>query len=188
LTCLILYVIIFLKLINLSKSHYPLNQPRFPLRINIGFLLHQSIGSSRDIHFDLPELHLPPDLELCGLAGSVRIGRTPQGLVVVGDFQAGSKMECVRCLVEFQQPLHTQFSELYSFNSVKSIAQVHAASEMGLIVPEDGNIDLAPLVREYMLLEIPIRPLCKPDCKGLCIICGADLNTEPCEHQKGIRI
>jgi uncharacterized protein len=105
-------------------------------------------------------------------------------------------MECVRCLVEFHQPLHTQFSELYLFNTphstgdlqVKSGAQVHASSEMGVIVPEDGNIDLAPLVREYILLEIPIRPLCRPDCKGLCILCGADLNTDPCEHQKGIRI
>jgi uncharacterized protein len=90
-------------------------------------------------------------------------------------------MECVRCLVEFQQSLHAQFSELYAFNS-------RSASESGLIVPDDGNIDLAPLVREYMLLEVPIRPLCRPDCKGLCIICGSDLNTEPCEHQKGIII
>jgi uncharacterized protein len=87
-------------------------------------------------------------------------------------------MECVRCLVEFQQPLHTEFSELYAFNS-------HSVSESGLILPDDGNIDLAPLVNEYMLLEIPIRPLCRPECKGLCIICGADLNTEPCEHQMG---
>jgi uncharacterized protein len=157
------------------------NQPRFPLRINIGFILNQPIGTSRDIHFDFPELCLPPDLDLHPLSGGVRIGRTPQGLVLVGDFQASSMMECVRCLVEFQQPLHAQFSELYAFNS-------RFASESGLIVPDDGNIDLAPLVREYMLLEVPIRPLCRPDCKGLCIICGADLNTEPCEHQKGIII
>ncbi len=156
-----------------------MNQPRFPLRLNIGFLLNQQIGISRDMHFEFPELQMSPDLDLLDFSGSARIGRTPQGLVVMGDFQASSLMECVRCLVEFQQPLHAQFSELYAFNS-------RSVSESGLIVPDDGNIDLAPLVREYMLLEIPIRPLCRPDCKGLCIICGADLNTEPCEHQKGI--
>jgi uncharacterized protein len=155
------------------------NQPRFPLRLNIGFLLNQQIGISRDMHFEIPELQLSPDLDLHDFSGSARIGRTPQGLVVIGDFRASSLMECVRCLVEFQQPLHVQFSELYAFNS-------RSVSESGLIVPDDGNIDLAPLVREYMLLEIPIRPLCRPDCKGLCIVCGADLNTEPCEHQKGI--
>ena len=156
-----------------------MNQPRFPLRLNIGFLLNQQIGISRDVHFEFAELQLSPDLVLHDFTGFSRIGRTPQGLVVTGDFQASSLMECVRCLVEFQQPMHAQFSELYAFNS-------RSVSESGLIVPDDGNIDLAPLVREYMLLEVPIRPLCRPDCKGLCIICGADLNTEPCEHQKGL--
>lgn len=97
-------------------------------------------------------------------------------------------MECVRCLEEFHLPLHAQFSELYAFNSPKNGDLSRLISESGLIVPDDGNIDLAPLVREYMLLEIPIRSLCRTDCKGLCIICGADLNTEPCEHHRGIII
>jgi len=155
------------------------NQPRFPLRLNLGFLLNQQIGASRDVHFEYPALRLSPDLDLFDLSGVVRAGRTPQGLVVMGDFRGSLTMECVRCLVEFPQPLHAEFSELYAFSS-------RSVSESGLILPDDGNIDLAPLVREYMLLEVPIRPLCRPDCKGLCIICGADLNTEPCEHQKGI--
>ena len=158
-----------------------MNQPRFPLRLNIGFLLNQQIGTSRDIHYEFPEMRLSPDLDLYDFTGGARIGRTPQGMVVLGDFKGSSTMECVRCLLEFQQPLHAQFSELYAFKS-------HSVSESELIVPDDGNIDLAPLVREYMLLEVPIRPLCRPDCKGLCNICGADLNTEPCEHQKGFNI
>ena len=155
-----------------------MNQPRFQLRLNIGFLLNQQIGTSREVHFEFPELRLSPELDLFDFSGAARVGRTPQGLVVMGDFRGSSSMECVRCLVEFQQPLHTEFSELYAFNS-------RSVSESGLILPDDGNIDLAPLVNEYMLLEIPIRPLCRPDCKGLCIICGADLNTETCEHQQG---
>ena len=51
-----------------------------------------------------------------------------------------------------------------------------------LLVPEDGNIDLDDLAREYLVVEIPINPLCRPDCKGLCVECGADLNVEVCEH------
>jgi len=145
----------------------------------MGFLLNQQIGTSRDVHFEFPELCLSSDLNLLNFSGAARVGRTPQGLVVMGDFRGSFPMECVRCLVAFQQLLHAQFSELYAFNS-------RSVSESGLILPDDGNIDLAPLVREYMLLEVPIRPLCRPDCKGLCIICGADLNTELCEHQKDI--
>jgi len=52
-----------------------------------------------------------------------------------------------------------------------------------LIMPEDGHIDIEPLVREYMVLEIPINPVCKPACKGLCPVCGEDLNQATCEHQ-----
>ena len=158
-----------------------MNHSRYPLRLNVGFLVHQPIGSSRDIHFEFPELHLPPDLDVISFNGVARISRTPQGLLVQGVFEAGIQAECVRCLAEFVQPLKITFSELYAFK-YKSI------SESGLLLPEDGNINLSPLVREYLLLEVPISPLCRPDCKGLCAVCGADLNEAPCEHQARIVI
>ena len=83
--------------------------------------------------------------------------------------------ECVRCLIEFEQPLNMDFSELYAFSA-------RSVSESGLILPEDAHIDLEPIVREYLLIEIPISPLCRSDCKGLCSVCGQDLNEEICEH------
>jgi uncharacterized protein len=51
-----------------------------------------------------------------------------------------------------------------------------------MIYPEDGQVDLAPVVREYLLLEMPINPVCKADCRGLCPICGNDLSQERCDH------
>lgn len=103
------------------------------------------------------------------------IGRTPQGLVVQGKFSAETKLECVRCLREFWSPLEWEFTELYAFNK-KSV------SESGLLLPEDAHINLEPLLREYALLEIPINPLHDPDCKGLCPVCGQDLNVRDCGH------
>ncbi len=50
-------------------------------------------------------------------------------------------------------------------------------------MPEDAQIDLQPLMREYALLEIPINPLCRADCRGLCPVCGEDLNRQDCGHQ-----
>lgn len=157
------------------------NQTRNPLRINVGFLIHQPIGSSRDIHFDYDTICLNPDLELGDFHGIARLGRTPQGILVQGTFQASSAVECVRCLAEFDQPLHTEFSELYAFST-------RTVSESGLILPEDANIDLEPVVREYFLVEIPISPLCREDCKGLCTVCGENLNDGACEHQKQVQI
>jgi uncharacterized protein len=109
------------------------------------------------------------------LAGSVRVTRTPQGLPVQAKLRATLKSECVRCLRAFNQPLEIEFTELFAFKP-------RSVTDSNLILPEDGHIDLEPLVREYMLLEIPISPLCSPDCKGLCPICGENLNENDHDH------
>lgn len=156
-----------------------MNYPRHPLRFNVGFLLNQSIGYYRDIHFEYPTVLLKPEpeLELNDFVGVARVSRTPQGILVQGDFEGKTSAECVRCLTDFVQPLKTSFSELYAFDK-------RSVTDSGLILPEDANIDLEPIVREYLLIEVPISPVCKEDCKGLCSICGQNLNEELCEHHK----
>jgi uncharacterized protein len=153
----------------------PLPNPRSPLRLNIGFIVHQNIGYSRDFPFDVPSIHLPPDLDLKNLTGLARVTRTPQGLLVQVKLRAAQQVECVRCLSDFDQPLEVDFTELYAFTP-------RSVTDSNLILPEDGYIDLEPLVREYMLLAIPISPLCSPDCKGLCPICGENLNENDHDH------
>lgn len=87
--------------------------------------------------------------------------------------------ECVRCLSSIDQSLDIDFTELYAFTP-------RSVTESGLLLPEDSHIDLAPLVREYMLLEIPISPLCRPECKGLCLVCGENLNESACNHDQDV--
>ena len=151
--------------------------PRKPFRINVGFIIHEEVGYSHEFPFDLDKVILE-DLELKHVQGSVHIGRTPQGLIVQGKFSGEAELECVRCLRGFVHPLVWEFTELYAFNK-KSV------SETGLLLPDDAHIDLAPLQREYALLEVPINPLHTPDCKGLCIECGQDLNVKDCGHSQG---
>jgi uncharacterized protein len=150
--------------------------PRHPLRFNVGFLHGQPIGSSRDFHFEYPEVHFEPDFDARQFQAVARVSRTPQGLLVQASAKTEVQAQCVRCLADFTQPLRAEFSELYAFND-------RSVSDSGLILPEDGNLDLEPLVREYLLIEIPINPVCRPACKGLCAVCGEDLNIRICEHQ-----
>jgi uncharacterized protein len=150
--------------------------PRKPFRINVGFIIHEEVGYSHEIPFELEKVNLE-DLELQNFIGTITIGRTPQGLVVQGNFSADTMLQCVRCLNEFNHGLDWQITELYAFNK-KSV------SESELMVPDDAHLDLAPLIREYALLEIPIKPLHDPDCKGLCIECGQDLNVKDCGHSQ----
>ncbi len=145
------------------------------LRLNVGFIVHQGIGYYRDFDFNLPQVTIEPDLSLTALTGVVRVSRTPQGLLLEAKLQANTPAECVRCLEMFTLPLQTDFSELYAFDK-------RSVTDSGLILPENGYINLAPLLRDFMILEIPIRPLCQPDCKGLCPECGTNLNLSSCEH------
>ncbi len=152
-----------------------MTDPHSPLRLNLGFFIHQQIGYSREFPLEIPRLNLDPELALSDLYGTVRVTRTPQGLLIQAKLGAKTSIECVRCLTEFLLHLETEFSELYAFNK-------RSVTDSGLILPEDGNINLTPLVREYMLLAVPIKPLCRPDCKGLCSECGENLNEVTCEH------
>lgn len=149
--------------------------PRKPFRLNVGFIIHGEIGTSHEFTFEFEGLKLD-DLELSDFSGAADIGRTPQGLLVQAGFSARTLLECVRCLKEFTHPLAWKLTEMYAFTD-------RSVSESGLLVPEDAHIDLAPLVREYALLEVPINPICKPDCKGLCPVCGQDLNLRDCGHR-----
>jgi uncharacterized protein len=149
--------------------------PRKPLRLNVGFLVNSPIGISRIFDFDAESMPAGDDLVLADFSGIAKISRTPQGLLVQGDFQGIIPLECVRCLSEFSQRIHWDFTELYAF-------KYENVTDSGLLMPEDAHIDLQPLVREYALLEVPINPLCRPDCKGLCIECGENRNEVDCGH------
>ena len=152
-----------------------MNHLRNAFRLNVGFIVNLSVGTSREFLFEYPSLHLPPDLDISNLYGTARVTRTPQGLLTQVKMRALIGTECVRCLTELQQSLAIDFTELYAFSS-------RTASDTDLILPEDGHIDLAPLVREYMLLDIPINPVCTPGCQGLCLVCGENLNEFPHDH------
>ncbi|HSQ40327.1 MAG TPA: DUF177 domain-containing protein, partial [Anaerolineales bacterium] len=150
--------------------------PRKLLRLNVGFIVNNEVGLSNEFPFDFDKLQIEEDLELRDFHGSAIVGRTPPGLLVTGGFRGTLTTECVRCLCEFDHTVRWEMTEMYAFNE-KSV------TDSGLILPDDAQIDLAPLVRDYALTEVPISPVCKPDCKGLCPTCGQDLNKEDCGHR-----
>lgn len=152
---------------NLSK--------RNALLLNVGFLLHQGVGSSRDFDFELPAIRVGDDLDVSSLQGTIRFTRTAQGLLAQGRLEAQTQLECDRCLASFAQALEVDLDELFAYPPA-------LATDPLLSIPETGLLDLNPLLREHFLLAIPLKPVCKPDCRGLCLECGIDLNESTCEH------
>jgi uncharacterized protein len=150
--------------------------PRKPLRLNVGFIIGNEVGYSHEFPFDYEKIRVADDLDLHNFSGSAHISRTPQGLLLTGRFESSLKVECVRCLREFETIIRWDMTEMFAFTQ-KSV------TDSDLLVPEDAQLDLAPLIRDYALTEIPISPVCKPDCKGLCPTCGQDRNKKDCGHR-----
>ncbi|MBN8658067.1 MAG: DUF177 domain-containing protein [Anaerolineae bacterium] len=150
--------------------------PRKPFRFNVGFIIHEEVGYNHDFPFELEKVTLNGDLELRNLEGNVNVGKTPQGLIVQGNFSGETTVNCARCLTDFVQDLNWEFTELYAFDQ-------RSITESGLLLPEDAQLDMEDLLHEFAVLEIPINPICKPDCQGLCIECGQNLNEKDCGHR-----
>ncbi|HEY48107.1 MAG TPA: DUF177 domain-containing protein [Anaerolineae bacterium] len=153
-----------------------LNKSRHPLRLNVGFLLHKNVGYSRNFDFDHPSIRVGEDVDVTGLRGSIQLTRTAQGVYAQGHLQARISLDCVRCLSTFDQLLTVDLNDLFHYPPLQE-------GEPTLSIPEDGNLDFNPLIREYLLLDIPIQPLCHADCKGFCAVCGGNLNETVCDHE-----
>jgi uncharacterized protein len=153
------------------------------LRVNVGFILKQGAGYSRQITFDQPGAVRAEDILISGLAGGLRLSRTPQGVLTQGTLQASMSLECVRCLTPFEHPYSIEISELFIPEELSHTREVDVPPSN--IVDEGGFIDLTPIVREESILAVPIRALCSADCRGLCSECGQNLNEGACacEHE-----
>jgi len=149
---------------------------KHPFILKLGSFLPQSAGYKRDFPFEQAEIPLTDDLTLHQLEGIVTATRTQQGLLLQGKFSGFIQLQCVRCLEIYNQPLHWELVELYVFNRRDALKD-------DLILPDNAQIDISEFIREDALLDIPINPICKADCQGLCQICGENLNHGDCGHQ-----
>jgi uncharacterized protein len=143
------------------------------LRFNFGFLLEAKIGTSRTIELNYPAIEVE-DITLSPLTGTLLVTRTSEGIYLTGSLDTATAVTCVRCLEKTQANITVSLGELLYYPAA-------AAPPGDLFISEDGYIDLSPLVRELSLLELPLNPVCKPDCLGLCQECGVNLNENSCD-------
>jgi uncharacterized protein len=95
-----------------------------------------------------------------------------EGIVATGKVRAPWVGECRRCLNTVERALEADVLEIFEDDPVEGETRQL----------DHDRIDLEPVAREAVLLELPLAPLCKDDCAGLCAECGADLNLVDCGH------
>jgi uncharacterized protein len=105
----------------------------------------------------------------------VEVESVVEGLLVTGTVGATVVVRCVRCLREFDQEPEAQVRELFTL-------QPREDEDEGYAVLPDDRLPLDTMARDALVLGFPAFPLHRPDCAGLCPVCGADRNTSDCGH------
>jgi uncharacterized protein len=145
------------------------------LKFQVGFLLSEGKGHSSDSELDIPRLRVADDMLLDYLRGTLRFSRTSRGILVQGNLHSSVRATCIRCLEDTSAYLEVVLEELFVYPP---------EPDADFNVAETGILDLAPLLREEIILETPINILCRPDCAGLCPHCGENLNKGLCQCQQ----
>ncbi len=155
------------------------------------------------MHYDILEKLQEPSAEvICVVSGEVPVeasevsyGRVEGQITLVN---TGSEIEsfgfvattieltCSRCLTRHSVPIEIEVDEPCSLEAIKEYHAVAGQEEESELIPlrSGGKVDLSELVRQLVVLNTPWRWLCRPDCRGLCAICGQNLNEGACDCER----
>jgi uncharacterized protein len=167
----------------MSSPHRPLN-PRSGLVLDAHELgrragamkvVRASVEAPADLGISVIGVPLGSPIEL-----DLRLESVVEGVLVSGSATVEVRGECVRCLGEISDELEVDIQELYVYPGVEPDDDLASRLEGDLI-------DLEPLLRDEVVLDLPFQPLCRDDCLGLCVECGANLNENP-DHRHAARL
>ena len=134
-----------------------------------------------EIHLDVPGYSVTEPLHFSG-----RAVKTEDDVFVEGTLSGNISAQCSRCLESVQMPLELDLNVMY-------VPGEKLPEEEGITVEPESNaayyvgdtIDLLQELRDLLLVNLPIKVVCREDCKGLCSSCGANLNISGCDCPEG---
>ena len=131
---------------------------------NVAQLLKEPIGATRTFDVLATVLQAEADVtQAAPLAGQISMLRTNLGVLVEGVMAGQVTVECTRCLRPVTIPVPVD------------------EDDAALLIDEHHVLDISEVLRQAVLLAVPIQVLCRPDCAGLCQTCGQDLNEGMCD-------
>ncbi len=117
------------------------------------------------------------------VTGSIVLANAGEALTAQGWLQSEAVVQCSRCAKSHTVAVRIDVNEECVLRDLDR-PQAYAARESGTVpfpILNGNEIDLSELVRQLLNLHLPLRPLCRADCAGLCPHCGQDLNQRPCQ-------
>jgi uncharacterized protein len=163
--------------------------PRQPLVVDTRELGRRP-GSMREVHFPAPApeglgvalIGVPPGAEL---DLDLRLESVMEGVLVSGVATMPLTGECGRCLEPVSDTLTVDLQELFAYPESGPSQGAGNDDDEDLARMEGDLLDLEPVLRDAVVLALPLTPLCRPDCGGLCADCGERLDDLPEDHGHG---
>ena len=118
---------------------------------------------------------------------ALKVQRIGDLVEIDGNIETSVRLPCSRCLQSFETHLNSQFAVTYLQRATDGIEDSESqevelsSADMGIVYFQGEKIDRKDPIQEQVVMEYPLRGLCKPGCKGLCPKCGADLNENLCD-------
>ncbi len=156
-----------------------------PFTWNVAGLLADALGAERTYDISDALIDVSDDLRLDEpLAGRVRLVRTNRGILADASLTTSLAGACARCLRPLTTPIEIVFEEEYlPLLDLATGKPISADDEPDALRLDDHHeLDLEPSVRDAVFLAEPIAPLDRPDCPGLCMVCGLPLDEGVHDH------
>lgn len=152
------------------------------MQINVAQLLKESTGATRS--YDIDGTICSDDGQECRVQGKASLTLAARGILVKGSFTCQSQLTCGRCLNSFSHSSVFDAEEMF-YPSIDILSGLPVAlpdedASSSFTIDEHHILDMSEMIRQYNLLAIPMKPLCRVDCAGLCPECGANLNENKC--------
>jgi uncharacterized protein len=150
------------------------------MRYNVAQLLKEPTGSTRS--YQLWEEFSDAERIVDSARGTVDMLRTHQGVLVNATLEIQDTITCGRCLGEtgLDSGLSIEEEFLPISDLPTGLRQELPEDEGYGQIDANHDLDLTEVLRQYVITQRPMKPLCRPDCQGLCQICGGNLNEKQC--------
>lgn len=143
-----------------------------PLVVGVKDLVYRA-GEMRELSFSAPApekygegVAIVPEREALDI--SLRLEGLHEGILVTGEVATEATAECVRCLDSFSLPVRVDFQELFAYSPTQADSYTVV----------DDSVDVADIIRDEVVLDLPFQPVCQPECLGLDPVTG-EKRTEP---------
>jgi uncharacterized protein len=155
------------------------------MRYNVSQLLKGHIGETRRYILQDEISNLDAAIQpLSDLNGAVDLIRTNEGILVRAQLHTTVELTCSRCLTQFGYPVRFQIDEEF-LPTIDILTGAHLPlaedADEATLIDEHHILDLTEIVRQNLTLSLPMVPVCRNNCQGLCPVCGKNRNTEPCD-------